>query len=316
MTSGAFGSMEALAQRLQGKRGSLKWRVPGSAAWAELETDPKPADLASFVGSLASDGHSSVDSASEPLRYLHDWSLPRFHPELAAKVSPLPYFADDILSRCSDGTMLADSWPSLFVGPQGSRSSLHVDSGGTHFWMAVTSGEKFWRVFPRSELALLGPVWTPGTFDPHLACGAADGDPTAPAASDSLQLTSPWEGVVRAGDVIFIPANCAHFVLNLTDTIAVSANYVDESNVDLALDELGPAALQDPRARRLVQELKAAAVAPTDNTLRAADSDPRATKRPRVESVDSCTPVCVEAHGRSDSTAHVPDNAPPPSHVN
>jgi hypothetical protein len=54
--------------------------------------------------------------------------------------------------------MLSDSWPSLFVGGAGTRSGVHIDSSGTHFWMAVTVGVKRWRVFHRDDLSLLTPV--------------------------------------------------------------------------------------------------------------------------------------------------------------
>eukprot|EP01043_Picozoa_sp_COSAG02_P114807 COSAG02_NODE_51130_length_316_cov_0.705069_1_plen_78_part_01 len=34
-----------------------------------------------------------------------------------------------------------DSWPSLFIGPPGTASALHIDSNATHFWMALFSGQ-------------------------------------------------------------------------------------------------------------------------------------------------------------------------------
>lgn len=49
----------------------------------------------------------------------------------------------------------------------------------------------------------------------------------------------PYEGVLEEGDLIFIPADCPHFVANLDDTIAISANYVDTiSNLSRATKAL------------------------------------------------------------------------------
>jgi hypothetical protein len=289
MVTGPFGDLRKLARRLRGKRGAVKTRIPGSAAWAELEQDPTVLDLEEFVLGLAAPppipaGRGDGGTATPPARYLHDWSLPQFAPDLMPDVVPLPHFAGDLIRRCADGTMLSNSWPSLFVGPAGTQSSLHVDSGATHFWMAVTHGTKFWRVFPRDQLALLNPVWTPGTFDPHLACGAADGDPASDTASPALCRATPWEGDVQAGDVIFIPANCAHFVLNRTDTIAVSANFIDSTNLHLAQSELGAAANLDPRVLQLVEELeRVSALGPPSAAPIVRDED-AAQKRQRVSS--------------------------------
>ena len=34
----------------------------------------------------------------------------------------------------------AANWPSLFIGPKGTRSGLHIDSQATHFWMLLVEG--------------------------------------------------------------------------------------------------------------------------------------------------------------------------------
>jgi Flp pilus assembly protein TadG len=47
------------------------------------------------------------------------------------------------------GLPFVDSWPSLFVGPSGSRSGLHIDAFGSNFWMALLQGAKNWTLFPR-----------------------------------------------------------------------------------------------------------------------------------------------------------------------
>ena len=64
----------------------------------------------------------------------HDWSLPRGAVELLARVNVPKWCADDLLQRCAgDDLPYCDTWPSLFVGAQGTRSATHVDAAATHF---------------------------------------------------------------------------------------------------------------------------------------------------------------------------------------
>ena len=70
-------------------------------------------------------------------RYLFDWSLPLFAPELDAELSVPRYFNAefDMLKQMPEGSKYRDSWPSLFVAPAGIRSELHVDTFASNFWM-------------------------------------------------------------------------------------------------------------------------------------------------------------------------------------
>jgi hypothetical protein len=43
------------------------------------------------------------------------------------------------------------SWPSLFIGREGSNSQLHLDSGATGFCMYLVSVRKRWIVYNQSE---------------------------------------------------------------------------------------------------------------------------------------------------------------------
>ena len=57
------------------------------------------------------------------------------------------------------------------------------------------------------------------------------------------------------GQLLFVPSGCPHRVENLEDSIAVSGNFVNESNVEEAVKHLRISALQDPRAGDLLAEL-------------------------------------------------------------
>lgn len=64
------------------------------------------------------------------------------------------YFAGDYFQRVPFNGY-QHSWPSLFIGANGTESSMHVDSGGTNFWMYLLSGRKEWRFFDRSDMIYL-----------------------------------------------------------------------------------------------------------------------------------------------------------------
>ncbi len=45
-----------------------------------------------------------------------------------------------------------------------------------------------------------------------------------------MWAASGWDFMLEAGEVLFVPAGCAHSVRNVTDTVAISANYIDSSS--------------------------------------------------------------------------------------
>ena len=55
-----------------------------------------------------------------------------------------------------------------------------------------------------------------------------------------------------------MPAGCPHRVQNLTKSLAISANFVDGSNLELVMEELSVNAIQDQRAAQLLRELQGA----------------------------------------------------------
>jgi hypothetical protein len=51
--------------------------------------------------------------------------------------------------------------------------------------------------------------------------------------------------VLHAGEVLFVPGNTPHAVENLSDALALAANFVDESNVEDVLREMRTLGLRD-----------------------------------------------------------------------
>ena len=96
--------------------------------------------------------------------YLHDFGLPRacarlFHEDTLydrkQKIQiPSVIASYDLIQRMGFSSY-SHTWPSLFVGRKGSNSKLHIDSGGTAFYMYLVSGRKRWVVYNRDERPFL-----------------------------------------------------------------------------------------------------------------------------------------------------------------
>jgi len=164
--------------------------------------------------------------------YVHDWSLPANCDEVFGE-PPFDefrfpkYFAGDYFQRVPfDGYQ--HTWPSLFIGANGTQSLMHVDSGGTNFWMFLVSGAKEWRFFERSEI--------PNLYSRPLSSAFA-ADPFVPDFErlPLIERAKMYRGIQKPGDLIFIPGGSPHGVKNLDDIIALSMNYVDDSNLWLYL---------------------------------------------------------------------------------
>ena len=228
---------------------ALRRRDAESIEWAGLEptTPQAQTTVAEFIDTL-----DALAAEAEP-PYLYDWSLPQHCADelLHAGGFRVPrYFANDLLQRLEPGSLYRDAWPSLFVGPAGSRCSVHVDTFGSHFWMLLFEGEKRWTIFPPDAAPLLRPSYAHGhdpIFGADVHGAAADDD-------ELLRRAPRWEGVLKAGEA-FVPADCPHAVANLTKTSAISANFVLPDNLELARQELRVAACACPEARRVAAQL-------------------------------------------------------------
>ena len=238
-----------LRRTIGDKKPVLRRRDAESIEWAGLEptTPQAQTTVAEFIDTL-----DALAAEAEP-PYLFDWSLPQHcADELLRGGFRVPrYFANDLLQRLEPGSLYRDAWPSLFVGPAGSRCSVHVDTFGSHFWMLLFEGEKRWTIFPPDAAPLLRPSYAHGhdpIFGADVHGAAADDD-------ELLRRAPRWEGVLKAGECLFVPAGCPHAVANLTKTSAISANFVLPDNLELARQELRVAACACPEARRVAAQL-------------------------------------------------------------
>ncbi|KAF8284228.1 hypothetical protein C4B63_2g511 [Trypanosoma cruzi] len=129
--------------------------------------------------------------------------------------------------------VLGDARPKyrwIIAGPRRSGSNFHVDPNYTNAWNANLAGRKRWILFP--------PGCTPAGVFP-----AEDMSEVTTSVSLSEWLLNyydasveQWRGVgyeciCEPGDIMFIPCGWWHFVINLEDSVAITQNYVSESNL-------------------------------------------------------------------------------------
>ena len=167
---------------------------------------------------------------------LFDWPLPRHCPELLTQHMRMPkYFAQDWLQRVPPHQQLRyrDSWPSLFVGRNGSFSGAHTDVFGSAFWQYVIEGEKEWHIVDSAEGA--------GFFGPG-------------ARSTSVVH---WHDVVGPSELIYIPGNSLHQVRNIGKTISLAGNFVSRGNFESMRAELFKEANPGRYYRQLQESLLA-----------------------------------------------------------
>lgn len=126
--------------------------------------------------------------------YLSRWCFPTIFPELAAQYRRPPHFpcwTDQLPPE------VRPTWKWLYMGPPRSGSALHRDFMGTSAWNVLFEGEKEWRFY------------APG-----------------PEAAEGEALCC----VQRPGDIIFTPSHWWHEVRNTTCTLALTENFINDTN--------------------------------------------------------------------------------------
>mmetsp|Transcript_8037 Transcript_8037/g.29221 ORF Transcript_8037/g.29221 Transcript_8037/m.29221 type:complete len:245 (-) Transcript_8037:55-789(-) len=159
---------------------------------------------------------------------------------MVAEVMP-KWFPVDLYTQASAVVhpVTGSASPTVFLAAEGTFSGLHVDFLHTHFWMTLCHGHKRWRVVPRDDLALLYPRYL-CDLNPCFPTGLDEAERAAVAAYNempALGLAAVHEVILGPGDIVFVPAGAPHKVENLETTVAISANFVDRSNVARSLAE-------------------------------------------------------------------------------
>lgn len=138
-------------------------------------------------------------------------------------------FPHDWLNLMNEDSRPPNRW--FCVGPKRSGTSVHIDPLGTSAWNAVTHGCKRWVL-----------------FEPETAKRVAKGKDVRQKGEDDeaimyfdfllprLKRRHPevrvYEGLQNAGDLIYVPGDWWHGVLNLEDCVAVTQNYCGPENFE------------------------------------------------------------------------------------
>lgn len=128
--------------------------------------------------------------------YLRAWCLSSY-PQLRAQYrrpAHFPCWTDRLPSE------VRPTWKWLYIGPAGSGSAMHRDFMGTAAWNMLFEGEKSWCFYPPDQ-----------TFP-------------LPSAAEALSC------VQKPGDIVFTPSNWWHQVRNETSTLALTENFINDTN--------------------------------------------------------------------------------------
>jgi len=118
------------------------------------------------------------------------------------------------------------------IGPKRSGTTVHNDPLGTAAWNAVTSGRKRWVLFEPQvpvRVAKGKDVINKATEDDEAIMYFDFLLPRIKAKHPDIRV---YEGIQGPGEVIFVPGDWWHGVLNLEDCVAVTQNFVGYDNFD------------------------------------------------------------------------------------
>lgn len=131
----------------------------------------------------------------------------------------VPTFFENILTRIPENDRPEWSW--LFIGPAGSGTELHSDTHDSSAWLLVIKGRKEWIMFPPEDKEHLSSVPLEDIkklnldFEKH-SC---------------LSLTHAIRYVQSPGEIVYTPSRWSHQVRNLEPCIALTENFVNETNI-------------------------------------------------------------------------------------
>jgi ribosomal protein L16 Arg81 hydroxylase len=161
--------------------------------------------LSSFISAI-----EAQDFAAYPYYVRDDWRLFIDHPELLNDYQVPEYFVDwfEWLPR-----FMRLIYPRIFIGGKGAVTPLHIDIWDSHAWLAQVVGHKHWIMYSPDQRGLL------------YECSVRPLKPDFEKYPRFRQAKAV-ECITGPGDLIFIPAACAHEVAGLEPSIALSHNFM------------------------------------------------------------------------------------------
>jgi len=117
------------------------------------------------------------------------------------------------------------------IGPKRSGTTVHTDPLGTSAWNAVTHGVKRWVLFePETPKRIVKGKDVKRKGEDTEAIMYFDF--LLPRLKQAYPDVKVYEGLQKPGDVIFVPGDWWHGVLNLEDCVAVTQNYCGPESFD------------------------------------------------------------------------------------
>jgi len=182
--------------------------------------------------------------------YVYDISLPLQLPGLLEYVRLPRYFSHCYLQQTMRRHVFSKSWPTLFIGAQGTQAKLHVDQWHGHFWMYLVSGRKHWTIFHPDDAHLLGPQVPEGRHHPVFP-DLKDLEANAVADAPDFRKARRLDVVLEEGETLFVPGGAPHLVVNLEDSVAIAGNFLDESNYEAAMADIQSMASTEVSSQKL-----------------------------------------------------------------
>ncbi|KAG0252279.1 hypothetical protein DFQ27_008170 [Actinomortierella ambigua] len=168
----------------------------------------------------------------DPL-YLFDPYFAEVVPEFATDYEVPKYFTNDYFALIPKDERPPHRW--MLIGPQRTGAPWHTDPSGT-------SGHKRWALYP--------PHMVPPGYDPQSVKRLSSVEwylGVYPLLSPEAR---PIEIVQHPGQTIYVPSGWWHMVLNLDDTVAVTQNYADETNLGEVKESLNSDPLETVQLER------------------------------------------------------------------
>ncbi|CAM0873492.1 unnamed protein product [Alopecurus aequalis] len=173
----------------------------------------------------------------DPL-YIFDDKFGESTPELLEDYRVPHLFQEDLFDVLDYEQRPAFRW--LIIGPERSGASWHVDPGLTSAWNTLLCGRKRWALYP--------PGRVPGGVTVHVSDEDGDVDIDTPTSLQwwldiyphLAEHEKPLECTQLPGETIFVPSGWWHCVLNLETTVAVTQNFVSQSNFEHVCLDMAP----------------------------------------------------------------------------
>ena len=158
-----------------------------------------------------------------PQPYPHDLRLKDVFPDMFHHAyQKLSYFGENLLLGAKKGH---DEWPSLFLGPAGSSTGLHVDGMGTSSTMAVFRGIKQFVLFPNISHMRFLCMDAPQQASKY-GIDALNPNFTNEYGCPKAKKASPVFATLKAGDILYVPGSTPHAARNLEDSIGIAHNFL------------------------------------------------------------------------------------------